>query len=52
MSFIQKSNQVPLDIDPFTRKKLDNVKYLFAYLQRELPNIKSFIEMNRRRKQE
>lgn len=41
-----------LELDPITREKYENVKKLYAYICRELPNIKTYLDMQKKRKQE
>lgn len=41
-----------LELDPITREKYENVRKLYAYVCRELPNIKSYLDLQKKRKQE
>ena len=45
-------NQHVFDMDPFTRNKLESVKKLYAYLQREIPNMRSYIEAQQKRRRQ
>jgi hypothetical protein len=40
------------DLDPITKARYENVKKMYAYVNRELPNVKSFLETQTRKKQE
>lgn len=40
------------DQDPYTKSRYENVKKLYAYMLREVPNLRNYIETQRKRKQE
>lgn len=39
------------ELDPITREKYENVKKLYGYICRELPNIKSYLELQKKKQE-
>lgn len=46
------SSMKQFELDPITREKYENIKKLYAYISRELPNIKSHVDLYKKKKQE
>ena len=40
------------EIDPINKNRFDNVKKLHSYVQRELSNMKTYMDLQRRKNQE